>query len=321
MRILIVGAGAIGGYIGARLLDSGHDVTFLVRPARAEQLQSHGLTVKSALGDVHIPSPPWVLKTHITRPYDLILLSCKAYDLEAAMDDFAGAVGLATIILPLLNGMRHLEQLKRRFHPRNVLGGQCRISVDRDVCGVILHHNPVSHIVFGELDRAQSARTLAIVDALYCGPAFQAQPSDRIVQQMWEKWVLIATGAGITCLMRAALGDINAAGGVHLIVHLLDECAAIADEAGHPLSHATRQTYMDVLTEPGSTLVASALRDVERGARTEADHILGDLLERRASAPREGISLLALGFMHLKTYDARVRREGGYKTESTPAGK
>lgn len=310
MRILIVGAGAIGGYIGARLLQAGRDVTFLVRHKRGKQLKRDGLAVKSPLGDIHIPSPPWVLSTQITTAYDLILVSCKAYDLDSAMEDFAGAVDVDTAILPLLNGMRHLGQLEQRFHRRNVLGGQCRISLDRDASGVILHHNPINQIAFGELNGEHSPRAKAIAEVLFCGSQFEAQLSNQIVQEMWEKWALIATGAGITCLMRAALGDINAAGGVHLIVRLLDECAAIAEQAGHPLRDTIRQRYMEVLTEPGSTLVASALRDVERGARTEADHILGDLLERRAPVSNEDFSLLALGFMHLKAYEERHIREG-----------
>lgn len=132
---------------------------------------------------------------------------------------------------------------------------------------------------------------------------------------------MFATGAGMTCLMRAALGDINAAGGVHLIVRLLDESAAIAREAGYPLPDTLRQRYLDILTEPGSTLVASALRDVERGARTEADHILGDLLKRRAAVSSEDFSLLNLGFIHLKAYEARLIREGRDQAQSAPSDK
>jgi 2-dehydropantoate 2-reductase len=310
MRILIVGAGAIGGYIGARLLQAGRDVTFLVRHKRGKQLERDGLRVKSPLGDIHIPSPPWVLSTQITTPYGLILLSCKAYDLDSAMEDFAGAVDVDTAILPLLNGMRHLGKLEQRFHRRNVLGGQCRISLDRDASGVILHHNPINQIVFGELNGEHSPRALAIVQVLLCGLGLEAQLSNQIVQEMWEKWILIATGAGMTCLMRTPLGDINAAGGVHLIVRLLDECAAIAEQAGHPLRDTIRQRYMEVLTEPGSPLVASVLRDIERGAHTEADHILGDLIEHRGPVCGDDFSLLSLGFIHLKAYEARRIREG-----------
>src|SRR6202043_1931860 len=109
MRILVVGAGAIGGYFGGRLLQAGRDVTFLVRPRRAAELAKAGLIVKSPHGDVTLAAPATTLSENIRRPFDLVLLSCKAYDLEGAMDSFAAAVGPETMILPLLNGMKHLD--------------------------------------------------------------------------------------------------------------------------------------------------------------------------------------------------------------------
>ncbi len=309
MRILIVGAGAIGGYIGARLLQAGRDVTFLVRAQRAEALERDGLVVKSPLGDIHHTAPYCVHSGQVRHPYDLILLSCKSYDLEQTMEDFAPAVAAHTAILPLLNGMRHLDKLERRFARCNVLGGQCRISLDRDASGAIIHHNDVNQIVFGELNAEDTPRMRAIAEALRGGAGFEALPSPWIVQEMWEKWTLIATGAGITCLMRAALGDILAAGGKHLIVTLFDECAEVAAMAGHPLRAAIRQRYLAVLTEPGSTLMASVLRDVERGVATEAEHILGDLMERWDLPAGDDFSILTIALVHLRAYEARRMRE------------
>lgn len=309
MRILIVGAGAIGGYVGARLLEAGRDVTFLVREKRRAQLRRDGLRIESPLGDLHIATPPCIVSAQITAPYDVLVLGCKAYDLKAAMEDFAAAIGVHTAIVPLLNGMRHLDQLEQRFSRGNVMGGHCRISLDRTASGAITHHNPMNQISFGELDGSASPRALAIAEALRGSAGFEAQLSEQIIQEMWEKWTLIATGAGLTCLMRSALGDINAAGGVHLIVCLLNECASVAEHAGHPLRAAIRQRYMEVLTEPGSSLIASVLRDVERGAPTEAEHILGDLLERRGAVEGDDFSLLALAYVHLKAYQARQVRE------------
>ncbi len=309
MRILIVGAGAIGGYIGGRLLQAGKDVTFLVRPQRAALLAREGLAVQSPLGDIRHPSPPCVHSGEVRQHYDLILLSCKSYDLEQAMEDFAPAVAAHTAILPLLNGMRHLDLLERRFARPNVLGGQCRISVDRDASGVIVHHNDDNQIAFGELDEKPSPRTQAVAEALRGSAGFEAVPSARIVQEMWEKWTLIATGAGITCLMRAALGDILAAGGRHLIVTLFNECAEVAAMAGHPLRDAIHHRYLEVLTEQGSTLMASVLRDVERGGATEAEHILGDLLERWDLPAGDDFSILTISLVHLRAYEIRRVRE------------
>src|SRR5207253_4544527 len=138
MRILIVGAGAIGGYFGARLAEAGRDVTFLVRPKRADQLAS-GLFVRSPKGDVHIPAPKLVTEAALGEPkgspFDLILLSCKAFDLDRAMESFAPAVGHGSMVLPLLNGMAHIEKLQKRFGSGAVLGGQCQISATLDAEG------------------------------------------------------------------------------------------------------------------------------------------------------------------------------------------
>ncbi|WP_426114242.1 ketopantoate reductase family protein [Pseudomonas sp. DSP3-2-2] len=310
MRILIVGAGAIGGYFGGRLLEAGRDVTFLVRPGRAEELNRDGLVVRSPLGNIQYPSPPHVLTQMLSDPYELIILSCKAYDLDAAMDSFAAAVGPDTVILPLLNGMAHLDRLCARFDGANVLGGQCLISLDRDATGAILHLNDTNQLSFGELSGALTTRILRVAEAL-ADAGFEANLSQFIVQEMWEKWCFIATGAGITCAMRASLGDILVADGKPLIVRLFAECASVAAACGFPLREPVRQRLLKMLTAPGSKMMASMLRDIERGAPTEAGHVLGDLLARRdAQGVASGeLSVLEFAYTHLKAYEARRLRE------------
>jgi 2-dehydropantoate 2-reductase len=178
MKILVVGAGAIGGYFGGRLLEAGRDVTFLVRAARAETLRQSGLCLKSPFGDFFAPSPPLVTEANLARPFDLVLLSCKAYDLDAAMDSFAPAAGPETLILPLLNGMRHLDVLSTRFGADHVLGGLCMISAAADPDGVIHHLNDTHLLTFGDLNGARSAHIAAVADAL-SGGKFDARASER----------------------------------------------------------------------------------------------------------------------------------------------
>ena len=306
MRILVVGAGAIGGYFGARLLEARRDVTFLVRPRRAAQL-ARGLSVVSRFGNIDLAGPPTVTAEALHESFDLILLSCKAYDLEGAMDSFAPAVGPRTAILPLLNGMRHLDFLKARFGAGHVLGGQCLISAVLDPGGRVLHLNDTHLLAFGEPDGSRSARVEAIASIL-SGAKFDARPSQAILQEMWEKWVFIAAGAGITCLMRAAVGDIVTAGAADLAAALLDECAAIASRQGFPPSEASIERSRTMLTAAGSPVTASMLRDIEKGAPVEADHILGDLLAR-AGQPADAPSLLRIAYLHVKAYEARRARE------------
>src|SRR5882724_3278234 len=307
MRILVVGAGAIGGYFGGRLLQANRDVTFLVRERRAAQLRETGLVIRSPAGDLHVPGPPVVLAADLRHPYDLILLACKAYDLENAIESFAPAVGPATVILPLLNGMRHPDVLEARFGPAAVFGGQCLIPAALDAEGRILHLNEMHELTFGERNGRPSERAQAILAQL-TGVPFTARLSDNILQSMWEKWAFIAAAAGITCLMRAAVGDIYAAGGADLSAQVYEECAQIAAEAGYAPGALMRERSLATMTAAGSSLTASMLRDIESGSRTEADHILGDLLRRR-KAKSTGLSILGVAHLHLKAYEARRKRE------------
>lgn len=307
MRVLVVGAGAIGGYFGGRLLKAGRDVTFLVRPRRAEQLRTTGLVIRSKFGDVDIASPPTVQADTLSETFDLVLLSCKAYDLDDAIQSFAPAVGQHTRVLPLLNGMRHLDTLQAEFGSHIVLGGHCLISASLDAEGRVLHLNDFHSITFGERAPKQSDRARELL-TLLSDSGFNVSLSEAIVAEMWEKWVFISVLAGITCLMRASVGDVIAAGGQDLSLALLDECIEITKAAGFPPREASVQRIRAMITTPGSPLAASMLRDLEAGARTEADHILGDLLQRQAPALRER-SLLRLAYTHVKAGEARYARE------------
>jgi len=301
MRILIIGAGAIGGYFGGRLLQAGADVTFLVRPNRAAQLAKTGLVIKSRFGDAELNAPT-VLADTLREPFDLIVVSCKAYDLAGAMDSFAPAVGPQSAVLPLLNGMRHLDLLDDRFGAGTALGGECEIVVTLDDTGQILHVNNTHSLTFGERDGRRSPRIEAIAKAMQ-GANLEAIVSDNVILEMWEKWVFLATLASSTCLMRATIGDIVGSGSTDLILSILQECRATADRHGF----APRPAFMDrirgVLTAQGSPLMPSMLRDIERGARTEADHIIGDLIERRGTAQKG--SLLDIAYANLRAYEAR----------------
>jgi 2-dehydropantoate 2-reductase len=314
MRTLVVGAGAIGGYFGGRLLESGREVTFLVRPQRAAQLASAGLVLRGRSGDVTLPHPPTVLTGAAAQAgsFDLILLACKAYDLEGAVESMAPFVAAQSIVLPLLNGLDHLALLDARFGRERVLGGLCVISVTREEDGSIVHFNNIDALVFGErdageLDSATSTRTQDIA-ALFAGARFQSRLSPCILQEMWEKWVFIAACAAITCLMRASIGEIAAAGGDPHAVALLDECAAIAAAEGYAPRPEMFEQYRATLTRTGSPLVASMLRDIERHAPVEADHLIGSLL-RRGDAHAISAPTLRLAYVHLKAYEARRAQE------------
>jgi len=306
MRILILGAGALGGYFGARLLAAARDVTFLVRPRSAQQLAEHGLQLFSTRGDVFIQHPPTLLAEDLHQPYDLILLSCKAYDLAAAIASIAPAVGPESAILPMLNGTAHMAILDQRFGRERVLGGTCFISAMRDADGTIRHLNDRDGLFFGDRFEPSSPRMDAIAAAL-TGANFNAQLRPVILQDVWEKWTFIAALASVTCLMRASVGDIVAVDAT-LPARLLAECAAIAQSEGFPPSQAFLDLHRAILTKPGSGFTASMLRDLEDGSPIEAYQIIGDLLEygrrRRLTTP-----LLEIACTHVRCYEERRRRE------------
>jgi 2-dehydropantoate 2-reductase len=302
MRVLVVGAGAIGGYFGGRLLQAGNDITFLVRPGRASELASAGLVIKSPGGDVTLKNPPTVQADKLSEKFDVVLLSCKAFDLDDAIKSFAPAVGPNTAIIPLLNGMLHLGVLDRKFGPERVLGGLCAIAATLNEAREVVQLAPMQSLNFGERDGAMSARVQAIAKVFASGNC-GAAASEHIMQDMWEKWVFLASLAASTCLMRTSVGNILAAtGGKDFLLGMLDECSAIAKASGFAPTGPFFQRTSGLLTAEGSPMTASMFRDLRAGLPVEADHVIGDLVTR-ADAARIPASKLRTAYAHLKAYE------------------
>ena len=307
MRILVLGAGGTGGYFGGRLAQAGVDVTFLVRPARALQLQRDGLSIRSPLGDATFPV------AHVTAdalpalataaPFDLVMLSCKAYDLDSAIGAVEPAAGPATTVMPILNGLLHYDALDARFGRGRVLGGLCFISATKAADGGIEHLGRPASITFGERDGGSSTRVQALA-SLCARAGIEHQASTDIAQEQWNKFSFLATLAAGTCLMRACVGDIVAAqGGTDLMIALHRECLAVAAAEGQPVPDQASAIARAGLTLAGSGVKASMLRDLESGGRVEAAHIVGDML-RRAVAHRIDAPNLRAAWVHLQCYES-----------------
>jgi 2-dehydropantoate 2-reductase len=305
MRTLVVGAGGIGGYFGGRMLDAGRDITFLVRPKRAALLAEQGLRIKSPAGDLTLAAPPTVTADRIPGPFDMVLLSCKAYDLDSAMADVAPAVGPGTAIVPMLNGMRHLDALDARFGAERVLGGLCAIAATLAADGTVVHLGAMASLAFGERDGTMTPRVQAIADQMRdC--KFDYTASDSIILGMWEKWCMLATIAGMSSLMRAPLGDIVAGGGAELSLQMFAEACGAAARAGQTLGPDYLARVRGMVTQAGSTFAASMMRDIYAGNDVEADHVIGDLIARAKPAETP---MLHVAYVHLKTYQAKRARE------------
>jgi 2-dehydropantoate 2-reductase len=300
MRILVVGAGAVGGYFGGRLAQAGRDVTFLVRPSRAKQLSRDGLRIISPHGDA-VLSPKLVSADKIDTPYDVVFLSVKAYVLEAAMNDFAASVGPGTMIFPVLNGMRHIDLLAKRFGEDAVIGGVCLVAAEIDDQGRIVQLADFQQLVYGERNGETTPR-LKTLDATLQGAGFDARLSPDIMQAMWEKWVQLASLGAITCLMRGTIGEIVAApGGAELSIDVVNESVAVATACGYKPSQNVISKHAAAMTAPGSSLTSSMYRDLRKGAPVEADHILADFVER-GSAHGVTTPLLKAAFVNLRVY-------------------
>ena len=309
MKILVLGAGAVGGYFGGRMAAAGADVTFLVRPKRAQLLAQSGLRIKSNAGDL-TQAVKCVLAAQVKPDYELVMFTAKAYDLPSAIEAIAPAMagGKRGCVLPLLNGMSHLDALDARFGRERVLGGVAYIASTLAPDGEIRHLNDFHRIVFGPRAAGQK-EVCASLSAALAGVKFDWKQLDNVEQAMWDKWVLLATLAGITCLMRAPVGDIlAAASGEKLILALLGECAAVARAAGFATPEGVMSNYRGMLTQKGSSFAASMMRDVEAGGQAEGDHILGALLARARSRAL-ATPVLEIAATHLEAYEARKRRE------------
>lgn len=301
MRVLVLGAGAVGGYFGARLVEAGTKVTFLVRERRAAQIARDGVVVESQLGNFAVH--PHVVTEVRGHDWDVVIVACKAYDLDAAIKAIAPAMGAETVVLPLLNGIAHLEAFDERFGSVRTVAGVVYIAAALAQDGVIRHLNNVHRLGFGGRHGRHPPALTALAEAFRAGPV-DVRLLDDPIQALWDKLVLLGPLAAMTCLMRAPVGRIVAAeGGALMMRQCLAEVATVAGAAGHPPSATVLGAAEKTLTEPGSRFAASMLRDIERHGPTEGAHVVGDLVAR-ARAAAVDTPLLRMAWRHLQAYEA-----------------
>ena len=304
MRMLVVGAGSIGGLFGGRLAQAGRDVTFLVRAGRAEQLRRDGLQIVSPLGNATV-RPKLLASKDIHDAFDVVFLSVKAYSLESAISDFAPAVSDRTMILPILNGMKHMDTLAAHFGARAVIGGACKAATMLDKQGRIVQLTKLQDLAYGEMDGSRSER-VSRLDEFMQGAGFDARISPSIALEMWQKWTLLATLGGVTCLMRGNTGEIEAAhGGREFLTGFLNEVVSVIQAAGAPLGEAFIAATSEALLKSGAPTTSSLYRDLQEGNRVEADQILGDLLLRGVQAGLRA-PLISAAYTQLCVYQNRL---------------
>ena len=296
MKILIVGAGGVGGYFGAKLIEAGADITFLLREKRHKLISENGLTIENDDGSFTV-HPKSVTADQLTPDYDLILLAPKSYDLRDSLDSLEKASGKG-VFLPFLNGYNHLEFLDKRYGKDRVMGGVAHIAAMITKTGAVKRLGDIGGLIIGHRTTAQEE--VAREFASLCEKAdFNFTYSENIEQALWEKWVMLATLAAMTTLCLGSVGEIVATRyGAEMARRAHMEACAIAAANGHPVPEKVRAGQLTMLTKEGSPFTASMMRDLVGGLRTEHEHILGDLIGK--GAPHNiDCPLLKIAYTHM----------------------
>lgn len=311
LRVLVLGAGAVGGYFGGRLVRvPGVDVTFLVRPGRAAVLRERGLLLVAPEGETRVDA---CVITELTPgdTYDLVILSCKAYDLASAIAAVGPAVGQDTLVLPLLNGLAHFEPLDEAFGKHRVLGGFAHLVGTLTDDGDVKVVGDLRRVTFGPRQDAHDAARCRVLDEALTAAGIDHRASDAVLHDAWEKLAFLAAGAAATCLFRASIGTILATdAGERIVRALVDECEAVAAAHGFAMRPAAAELTRGILFAKGSPFTTSMLRDLQAGRRTEGEHVLGDLV-RRARAVGVRVEVLEVAHAHVQAYEVR-RLAGGH---------
>lgn len=303
MKMLVVGAGSVGGYFGGRLAAAGRDVTFLVRAQRAAQLAA-GLVIATPGGRTTIPVRT-LRASQVSRDFDVILVAVKAYQLQAAVEDFGPFVTEGTLVVPLLNGIRHLELLRARFGAARVVGGVAKIGTSLNDDGWIIDQGRFHDLAFGEFSRARTARIDAL-DSFLRVAGFDARVSPDIERELWEKWAMLAAVGAVTCLMDGTLGEVaRVPGGADIAGRMFAEVCSVIESEWQPLEPAFKEQTLAMLTDTSSPQTSSMFRDLKAGRPIEADQIIGDLVAR-ALGRGTAIPLLSCVLARLRVYEGRA---------------
>lgn len=286
MRILMAGAGATGGYFGARLAQAGQDVTFLVRERRYQQLQNNGLVLQTPKGTEKL-QPQLTRASTLTGHYDLIIVTVKSFALDQVMDDITPAVGPDTLIMPILNGMRHIATVQQRFGEDKVIGGLCKINATLGDNGEVIQMTPLHQLLYGALDGNNDAR-LQRVDAALRDCQVDTLFSDNIMDELWEKWLLLSTLGAVCCVARGNTQQIlTSRGGEALLQGVFAEILSVITAEGYQPRPAVTARIFELLNNPATPMTSSMYRDLTQGYDIEADQVIGDLLLR---AKRNGLA-------------------------------
>ena len=292
MRFVIVGTGGVGGYFGARLAAAGNDVAFIARGGHREAMARRGLTVRSALGDLHIAEPAVFADPAAAGPCDYVLLCVKMQDLAPLAESLRPLIAQGTVhhtahqtaVVPFQNGVEAEGMLCEALGLRFVMGGAAYIFAHIAEPGVIQHVGEIARLAFGELDGQKTARQEALLSA--CTAAgIGADATDRIDDRIWRKFALLAPLAGATCLGRCPVGGVRDDPGLSAKLEaMVGEAVALGRARGVTLPQDLEARTLKAIGQLDAGMKTSMLTDLEAGKPLELEWLNGAIVRLGAEA-------------------------------------
>ncbi|MDA8227916.1 MAG: ketopantoate reductase family protein [Desulfitobacterium hafniense] len=278
MNIVVIGAGAVGGYFGGKLANAGIPVTFLVREKRYSQLKERGLRIESIHGNFTV-QPQLVLSAEEVENPDLVILSVKNYHLEEVNKEISTFIDRGAKVLPLLNGVRHLDKLISTFGTEHILGGICYIESTLNEHGDIIQTSPLQDIVFGPLDTMDEA-FLKEVETLFLQSGVKVKLSFEIITEMWSKYIFLATLSGITAATRSSIGVAQMDPVTSSFLEdYVNELVTVAKANEKKVPEDLLDRVMTRIKNVNLSMTSSMHRDLEKGLPIELESIQGAILE------------------------------------------
>ncbi len=311
MRIVVIGTGGVGGYFGARLTEAGENVTFVARGAHLEAIKSRGLTVYSALGDMHLRDVQCTENTRDIGHADIVMIAVKLWATDEAIQTAKPLLGKNTGIISFQNGILAEESLIAAYSSQHAMGGVANIAALIEEPGVIRHNGNMASLAFGELNNTQSERAQSLLTA--CGRAnIKAEIPDDINRAIWEKYIRLVTMSAMTTLCRMPIGPIRDE--VHtrnLLSQILAEIIDVGKAKGLKFSDNVLQEQLDIIDGYPPSMVASMCGDLRRGYPLEVPWFSGTIVrlgkELNIPTPANGFVYAALKlFEHGRPTEAQI---------------
>ncbi len=285
MKFAIFGTGGVGGYFGGRLAQAGEDMTFIARGNHLSAIQQTGLSVDSIRGDFVVHPAKATDSTESVGAVDVVILAIKGWQLDEAIFQMKPLIGDATVIVPLLNGIEHMEALVNAFGSEHVLGGVCRISAFIAEAGHIKHVGIDPFISFGEWNGMNSERVSKLYDVFKNTSGVTAEMSENIELAMWEKYLLIAAFSGVGAVTRSPVGMFRSIPETRAMFRrALEEVVLVANSRGVGLTEKSVQAVMDRIDQTQPDTMASMQKDVLAGRPSELESQTGALVRMARAA-------------------------------------